>query len=205
MYLYDSAARTIKCVSCRPDGKPPISNVEGSKNGLFMSFDGRTFWTTLDPLVPRDANENLDVYEFTEGRPQLITTGTSDDKGNQFQHPGLVGVTGNGIDVFFMTFQTLVTQDENGEQIKFYDARVNGGFAPEPLNPPCQAADECHGEVPPAAAGPEIGSSAALGNGGNWHMARKHRKHKKHRARCRKGKKKHCRSKKAAPKRSRHG
>jgi hypothetical protein len=205
MYLYDSAARTIKCVSCRPDGKPPISNVEGSKNGLFMSFDGRTFWTTLDPLVPRDANENLDVYEFTEGRPQLITTGTSDDKGNQFQHPGLVGVTGNGIDVFFMTFQTLVTQDENGEQIKFYDARVNGGFAPEPLNPPCQAADECHGDVPAPAAGPEIGSSAALGNGGNWNMAKKHRKHKKHRARCRKGKKKHCRSKKAARKRSRHG
>jgi hypothetical protein len=202
MYLYDPAARTIKCVSCRPDGKPPVSNVEGSRNGLFMSFDGRTFWSTRDSLTPRDANENIDVYEFTEGRPQLVTTGTSDDKGNEFQRPGLVGVSGNGIDVYFMTFQTLVTQDENGEQIKFYDARVNGGFAPEPLNPPCQAADECHGEVPPPAARPEIGSSAALGSGGNWHHARKH---KKHRAKCRKGKKKKCRSKKAARKRSRHG
>ena len=46
MYLYDPAARTIKCVSCRPDGAPPTSDVLGARNGLFMSFDGRTFWTT---------------------------------------------------------------------------------------------------------------------------------------------------------------
>jgi hypothetical protein len=212
MYLYDAAARTIKCVSCRPDGKPPISDVEGSRNGLFMSFDGRTFWSTRDSLTPRDANNNIDVYEFTDGRPQLITTGTSDDAGNQFQRPGLVGVSGNGIDVYFMTFQTLVTQDENGQQIKFYDARVNGGFAPEPLSPPCQAADECHGEVPPVAARPEIGTSAVLGSGGNWSFGKKHarrhkRKHRRHKAACkkRKGKGKSCRSKKAARKRSRHG
>jgi hypothetical protein len=207
MYHYDPAARTIKCVSCRPDGKPPISDVEGSRNGLFMSFDGRTFWSTRDSLTPRDANENIDVYEFTEGRPQLITTGTSDDKGNQFQRPGLVGVSGNGIDVYFMTYQTLVPQDENGEQIKFYDARVNGGFLPDPLNPPCQAADECHGEVPAPVARPEIGSSAALGSGGNWSQARKQqRKRARHRARCKKkkGKAKKCRAKKAR-KRSRHG
>jgi hypothetical protein len=195
MYTYDPAERTIKCVSCRPDGKPPISDVKGSTNGLFMSFDGRTFFSTRDSLTPRDANENIDVYEFTDGRPQLITTGTSDDAGNEFQHPGLVGVSGNGVDVFFTTFQTLLSQDENGEQIKFYDARVNGGFPAEPLNPPCQAADECHGEVPAAPAPPEIGSSAQLGNGGNWHSAhKKHRKQKKHR----KHKSKHKR-------RSRHG
>jgi hypothetical protein len=201
MYLYDPAARTIKCVSCRPDGKPPISDVQGAANGLFMSFDGRTFFSTRDSLTPRDANQNIDVYEFTQGRPQLITTGTSDDAGTEFQHPGLVGVSGNGVDVYFMTFQTLVSQDENGEQIKFYDARVNGGFPAEPLNPPCQAADECHGEVPAAPAPPEIGTSAPLGSGGNWHAAKKHKKkHAKHRKR-KKHKRKHTRH----TRRSRHG
>lgn len=206
MYLYDPAARTIKCVSCRPDGQPPTSDVEGSMNGWFMTFDGRTFWSTRDALVPRDANENVDVYEFTEGRPQLITPGTSNDGETFLQKPGLVGVSGDGRDVFFATFATLVSQDENGDQYKFYDARVNGGFPPEPLSPPCAAADECHGEESPAPARPEIGSSAALGNGGNYHFTKKHRgKHRKHRASCRKGKKKTCRSHRSGQKRSRHG
>jgi hypothetical protein len=179
-----------------------------------MSYDGRTFWSTEDSLTPRDANENIDVYEFTEGRPQLITTGTSDDAGGNFQPPGLVGVTGNGVDVFFATYQTLVEQDENGEQLKFYDARSNGGFAPPPLNPPCQAADECHGDVPPAPANPQFGTSARLGNGGNWKSSgkKKHRrKHKRH-GRCKRGKRgkaaKKCRAKKkkkAASRGRRHG
>jgi hypothetical protein len=218
MYHYNPETRQIKCVSCRPDGKPPTGDVEGAQNGLFMSFDGRTFWSTRDSLVPRDANNNIDVYEFTEGRPQLITTGTSDDAGNPFQKPGLVGVSGDGIDVYFSTFQVLVPQDENGETLKFYDARVNGGFAVAPLEPPCQAADECHGEERAAAARPDIGSSALLGAGGNWPAAnRKHRKHRKHRrhrrraAKCKKakakgkGKGKKCALKKSRQKRSRHG
>ena len=169
-----------------------------------MSFDGRTFFSTSDSLTPRDANENIDVYEFTQGRPQLITTGTSDDAGSEFARPGLVGVSGDAHDVFFMTYQTLVSQDENGEQLKFYDARVNGGFPAEPLNPPCQAADECHGEVPAPPALPEIGSSASLGKGGNWPSAKKQAK------RCGKRKKlnrtaRNCRSQKASRKRGRHG
>jgi hypothetical protein len=202
MYHYDPATREIKCVSCRPDGKPPVSDIEASSSGLFMSYDGRTFWSTLDSLTPRDANNNIDVYEFVEGRPQLITTGTSDDAGTAFQRPGLVGVTGNGIDVFFATFQTLVKQDENGEQLKFYTARSNGGFATSPLSPPCQAADECHGDVPAVPASPEIGSSAPLGSGGNWPAAKHHKKNKRAKCKHRKGKRKtqKCRSKRAAKK-----
>ncbi len=213
MYHYNPETRVIKCVSCRPDGNPPISDVEGSTNGLFMSDDGRTFWSTKDSLTPRDANQNIDVYEFVEGRPQLITTGTSDDAGTGALHPGLVGVTGDGSDVFFATFQTLVEQDENGEQYKFYDARTNGGFAPAPLSPPCQAADECHGDVPAAPANPQFGTSARLGNGGNWKSSgkKKHRKKHKRHGRCKRGKRgkaaKKCRAKKkkAASRGRRHG
>ena len=79
--------------------------------------------------MPRDANQKVDVYEFVRGRPQLITTGTADDTGNEFQVPGLAGVSGDGIDVYFATYATLVPQDENGDVLKFYDARTNGGIS----------------------------------------------------------------------------
>ena len=199
MYLYDPAARTIKCVSCRPDGAPPTSDVIGARNGLFMTFDGRTFWTTKDGLVPRDANQKVDVYEFVRGRPQLITTGTSDDTGNEFQVPGLAGVSGDGIDVYFATYATLVPQDENGDVLKFYDARTNGGFPTPEVKPPCQAADECHGEERSAPAAPEIGTSARLGNGGNYQAAPKKKKKKG----CGKKKGKHHQKKCRSTRRSR--
>ena len=114
-----------------------------------------------------------------QGRPQLITTGTADDTGNEFQVPGLAGVSGDGIDVYFATYATLVPQDENGDVLKFYDARTNGGIAAEPVKPPCQAADECHGEERSTPATPEIGTSARLGNGGNFDAPAKKKTKKK--------------------------
>ena len=88
-----------------------------------MSDDGRVFWSTKDPLVPRDTNDDTDVYEYTGGRPQLITTGISEKKrgfeaacsglcdffGRFFWiKQGLVGVSSDGIDVYFTTSDTLV-------------------------------------------------------------------------------------------------
>ena len=56
-----------------------------------------------------------------------------------------MGVSPNGVDVYFSTYDTLVPQDENGAFLKFYDARTGGGFDFTPESPPCEAADECHG------------------------------------------------------------
>ena len=42
-----------------------------------MTNDGRTFFSTLDPLVPRDTDKLRDIYEYVEGRAQLISSGTS--------------------------------------------------------------------------------------------------------------------------------
>ena len=67
---------SVECVSCIPSGEPPTANVRGSISGFFMSDDGRTFFSTTDALVAKDTNEGSDVYEFVEGRPQLISTGT---------------------------------------------------------------------------------------------------------------------------------
>ena len=49
----------------------------GADDGLFMSNDGRAFFYTPDALVPQDTNNLHDVYEYVEGRPQLISSGTS--------------------------------------------------------------------------------------------------------------------------------
>ena len=47
----------LVCVSCLPSGAPPTTNVEASLNGLFMTNDGRAFFSTGDALVPQDTDD----------------------------------------------------------------------------------------------------------------------------------------------------
>jgi hypothetical protein len=176
MYIYDPAAEELRCVSCRPDGEPPSSNVTASSNGIFMTNDGRVFFSTADPLVSQDTDGLRDVYEYTEGHAQLISSGVSSkDRSSglilnfdiDLFTAGLVGVSANGTDAYFTTYDTLVGQDENGTQLKFYDARTGGGFPNVPPPSPCEAADECHGAgsaTPQSSSSP---SGAKLGTGGN--------------------------------------
>ena len=192
MYLYDAVGGHVACASCRPDGLQPISEVLGSQNGLFLTNDGRPFFSTKDALQPRDTNQTDDVYEFTEGKAQLITTGigTSLDIAVALAVPGLVGVSANGTDVYFGTIDHLVTQDHNGAQLKIYDARTGGGFPAEREEPKCLAADECHGPSSTPPASPPDRTSAGLGTPrkAKAHKAKKHKKaHKRH-----KHKKKHA-------------
>jgi hypothetical protein len=154
---------------------------------MYISDNGRTFFSTSDPLVPKDTDHVLDVYEYTDGRPQLITSGISATATrNGGAEAGFIGVSADGVNAYFSTYDSLVPQDENGPFLKFYDARSGGGFATPPLNPPCEAADECHGAdtSPPASAA--ISSEGDLGSGGNFSPPstesgpQKHKKHKKH-------------------------
>ena len=55
-------------MSCLPNGAPPTSDVWASSNGIFMTNDGRTFFSTSDALVPRDTDGLRDIYEYVEGR-----------------------------------------------------------------------------------------------------------------------------------------
>lgn len=193
MYRFKPDTGEMVCVSCLPSGEPPSHDVEASRDGLFMTDDGRVFFATEDPLVHADTNRAQDVYEYVEGRPQLITQGSGDTRTPNTNSlfvplPGLVGVSANGTDVYFATYDTLVREDHNGLFMKFYDARSGGGFSAPALPPPCAAADECH------AAGSELptsvsdGTGVALGEGGDAPSARhrhkaKHRKkhrHKRH-------------------------
>ena len=169
-----------------------------------MADDGRTFFASKDSLDPRDRDgEITDVYEYAEGRPQLITTGqgNKDFTGgsatfNLFAfsvYTGLEAVSRNGVDVFFSTFETLVKRDHNGEYVKFYDARTGGGFREEPELLPCAAADECHGAGSSPPPPPAINSAGNLGGSGNiaahikrtsnkaHHKRNRHRKHRRSR------------------------
>ena len=54
MYTFDPSTGGFLCVSCMTNGEVPRHDVEGSQNGLFMTTDGRTFFSTDDSLVPQD-------------------------------------------------------------------------------------------------------------------------------------------------------
>jgi hypothetical protein len=190
MYTYDPSAEKIVCVSCIPSGAPPTSNVLASQDGLFMTNDGRTFFSTEDGLVHTDTNRAEDVYEYVDGRPQLITPGTGDitqARGEFGYSPGLIGVSADGTDVYFSTSETLVSQDHNGLFLKFYDARSGGGFPAPAPPPPCTAADECHGADSSPPNLPQITSTGPANSSGNVvpHGAVRHRpKHpRRHRRR----------------------
>jgi hypothetical protein len=104
--------------------------------------------------------------------PKLITTGTGQQASGlgltAEAWPGLLGVSADGTDVYFMWTEPLAGQDANGlNNYRIYDARTGGGFLYNPPPPPCEAADECH-DVPSTPAGDLSSSTGApLGTGGN--------------------------------------
>jgi hypothetical protein len=210
MYSYDVNSRLLTCVSCMRDGTPPTNDVMASAGGLFMADDGRTFFTTSDPLVPADTDGIFDVYEYVDGRPQLISAGNGVSDffaGGLFYPPqrtGLEGVSHDGIDVYFSTYDTLVPQDHNGNFVKFYDARTDGGFPLDAGALPCKAADECHGPGSEAPVDPQVSTNAELGGAGS--AVRASRKHRRARANHRHRRKRgHRRSAKSRARGHGHG
>ena len=170
-----------------------------------MADDGRVAFATADALVPEDTNGLVDVYEFVDSRPRLISAGTGQRDtydGNAIYPPaytGLESFSADGLDIYFSTYDTLAPQDHNGPFIKFYDARTNGGFPVPPPLQPCVAADECHGEGSATPVEPQVGTGANLGAGGNEQAAPSRKTKKGKRAR-----KKACRTKKCRKHRTRH-
>jgi hypothetical protein len=213
VYMHNTATNAVRCASCNPTGAVPVADVVTvSESGPFMANDGRTFFATTESLVPQDTNGIRDVYEYTEGRVHLITSGTADrDNTGGLEvvsiffgklNTGLEAVSRDGVDVYFSTFETLVPEDQNGSFLKIYDARGNGGFDFTPDLGNCLAADECHGDVTRAAGAPQIATGATFPESGNVVAPAKKPKKKG----CRKGKVKRkgkC-VKKRAGKRSAH-
>jgi hypothetical protein len=207
MYTFNPETGVIRCASCIPTGEPPTvlrppeeignssnparlqpsKDVMASQSGRFMADDGRTVFATSDALVESDTDGLVDVYEFAGGRPNLISSGTAHSDhlvGNRFypgEYTGVEAISHGGSDIYFSTYDTLApTEDRNGEFLKFYDARTNGGFVPPPADLPCVAADECHG---PENAGPApsvVGTGAALPASQKAQTRKQHRKPHRH-------------------------
>lgn len=153
IFRYDTSSGSLDCVSCNPNVEPSGDSTLAS-NGQSITNDGRVFFTTPDQQVLADGNGRRDVYEWENGAPQLISSGTS-----PFDS-GLLSVSSDGTDAYFFTHDSLAPQDQNGPLTKIYDARSNGGFFVVPPPPPCVASDECHGPGTLAPAPPSIGTLA---------------------------------------------
>ncbi|MGA8745188.1 MAG: hypothetical protein WB507_04925 [Solirubrobacterales bacterium] len=177
IFRYDAAENQIVCASCDPTNAEATAGASLAANGLSLTEKGQIFFNSTDALAPHDLDEVKDVYEWEpqgtgDCEPEipnfnkasgsctgLISTGTSPFPS------GLLSASASGTDVYFFTRDTLVPQDKNGELVKIYDARVEGGFPylePQPL---CKASDECHGAGTPAPPPPQVGSTATPGKG----------------------------------------
>jgi hypothetical protein len=140
IYIYDSAAGQLRCLSCNPTGaaahtdanlqSPIFTNVVWPEN---LRADGRrAFFETAEPLVARDSDGFQDVYEWEDqgvgscSQPDgcLYLISSSQSRGDE----SLWAVSSSGDDVFFISPELLVGADAD-ETPSIYDARVGGGFA----------------------------------------------------------------------------
>ena len=141
VYMYSAEANRFQCATCNPSGEAPTA---GGVGGGSVSNNGQVFFQTPEALLPGDTNGQVNVYEFDWGSGlHLISTGTS------LSESILLASTPSGNDVFFLSRQTLVPQDNPQEGNVIYDARADGGF-PEPAQPPaCTTPEACRAAPEP--------------------------------------------------------
>lgn len=115
--------------------------------GRAMTADaGTVFFDSAQQLVPEDTNGRVDVYEWSAGQLELVSSG--DSPADSFY----LDNSADGSTVFFLTDEALDPRDKNALR-DVYAARVGGGFPPPP------ASDV--GATPPAAGPVAPGPAAA--------------------------------------------
>jgi hypothetical protein len=144
VYVYDAANDQLDCASCNPTGASPANGAQvplsvdtftggGPYMPRWISEDGnRVFFDTPDALVPQDTNGVWDVYEWERdgtgtcllnpGCVYLLSGGSSPE--NSY----FLDASADGNDVFFTSREDFGSAAQ-GETVKAYDARVDGGFA----------------------------------------------------------------------------
>jgi hypothetical protein len=168
VYLYDAQTGQVTCPSCRTDGGAAQGDAQmghstqGSSNfdryfARAVNDEGQVFFDTPDPLVRGDANGERDVYTWVAGRAALITRGTGTSAAT------FLDATPDGSDVFFVTREHLVEQDDD-TTADLYDARINGGFASQSRRDPrapCSGPDCSEAAAGPVASSPEASQESA--------------------------------------------
>ena len=165
LYLYDSIAEQLRCVSC-PGAGPATADAHISSFAAnvtlapvypgvrpsFLASNGNVYFGTTQALVSGDVNGVEDVYEYNAASESvsLLSSGTSSEPA------GFVDASESGHDVFMVTRDRLVRSDQDG-YVDMYDVRAGGGFLEPPAPPggPC-AEEQCQGAVSgaPAEAAP---------------------------------------------------
>ncbi len=210
VYRFDSDSGNIGCLSCSPPGAGTSSDAELQSIGLTVlnsptsatvrianvTDDGAAvFFQSGEPLVLEDTDGLTDVYRWRAGAVALISSGRSSNPDY------LVGMTGDGHDVFFKTSDLLVPEDETGGSGSIYDARVGGGFPSAEAPVPCTEAS-CQGPGMPPPTLPGAGSAELQGPGDR--KPRRHRARKRCKAKQGKGQKqrKHCKKTRSGKRRA---
>jgi hypothetical protein len=191
IFRYDADSGELGCVSCNPAGTAATADAElqtFSKNvseriGVSelthipnISTDGKTVvFETRERLLPtEDEDDFYDVYRWKAGELALVSSGLSSD--NDF----LFGMSADASDIFFKTFDSLVSLDHDGGNYSIYDARVDGGFQPPISGPVCEG-EGCQGGLAQAPALPSAATPTFRGAGNVSEPPRKKKHHKKKR------------------------
>lgn len=169
VFLYEYDAKTLTCVSCDGPGQGQSHLGGAADRAAFSEYrpravldTGAVFFNSPNPLVSRDSNGLVDVYEWKGGQVSLISSG-ADENASTF-----ADASANGRDVFFKTKQPLVGVDADN-RVDLYDARVNGGIAaqnPGPGSAPCEG-ESCRGSSPspPGFNAESVGTKVGVGCG----------------------------------------
>ncbi len=201
IFRYDDNADQLSCVSCNPDGTAATTdaelqtispNVSERKVGNQYTFipnvtpDGEmVVFNTAERLLPEDEDNFYDVYRWRDGELALISGGQS------IEHDFLLGMSTDGRDLFFVGYDSLAPQDQDGGVRSIYDARIDGGFPPPVTGAVCEE-EGCQGAL---AVAPALSTAATPGFQGAGNTPEKRSTHKKH-----KKKKKHAKKKRHAHK-----
>jgi hypothetical protein len=162
VFRYEAAGERVDCASCISTGALRVVSGDSTlaSKGNSLTDDGRVLFSTPVSLAPSDANKRVDIYEWVNNRARLISSGTS-----TFDS-ALLSVSADGTDAYFFTRDALAPEeDHNGNRIRIYDARVNGGFFKFPAPVACAASDECHGPGTVSPGTPDIRSSGRTTTG----------------------------------------
>jgi hypothetical protein len=147
LFVFQASTGGIVCASCSPTGAPavplagrvglPGATVPTSNRGAYMAQwvadrDGtQVYFMTAQPLVASDTNGLQDVYEWrsdgSDGCAQAAGCDSLLSTAEQSSNAYLIDTAVDGRDVFFTTVSAL-TRGGEGERLKVYDARVDGGF-----------------------------------------------------------------------------
>jgi len=168
LYRYDDRDGSLECLSCVHDGLTTHAFgtlfLSSSPVDFQLSADGSTTaFVTEEALLPRDVNEDTDVYEWRDGSLTLITDGVSEFQ-ESFAAPQVGGIDASGSNVLFSVVQPGLTGFERDRLANVYDARIGGGFEPDSPPAPC-AEDSCQGALAPPPAQALLGSASFQGRG----------------------------------------